>query len=100
MIPVFKWSGEYYGFFKGGNLFDSSGRYVGWLKVDGKVWFADGIFMGELVDDNYILKQVNDIPPLPKLPNLPPIPPIPAIPNMNRIGRLPGVGWSDALGGD
>ncbi len=94
---VFRWSGEYFGFRRGGYLFDAAGRYRGWLSDEGAVWRADGRFLGELVDGEYILRRAHMYEPQPRVPRLAPLPPIPPIPPIPRIPRIPRLGWADAL---
>jgi hypothetical protein len=77
-------------------LFDDNGNYLGWVE-EGKVWRSDGTFLGEIVEDNYILRRKTMIPPIPKIPKIPPILPIPPIPSIDRIGKIPKIGWVDAL---
>jgi len=95
-IPIFRWSGEYFGFIHNECLFDADGNYLGWVE-EGKVWKSDGTFTGEIVEDNYILRREAIIPPIPKIPKIPPISPIPPIPSIDRIGKIPRIGWVDAL---
>jgi hypothetical protein len=95
--PLFRWSGEYAGFISNGHVFDSQSTYLGWIEDDGKVWRQDGHYVGQIVDDNYILKNTMSIEPIPCIPRIPPIPPIPPIPTIDRIGKIGKIGWKDAL---
>lgn len=95
--PVFRWSGEYVGFINNGHIFDSQSAYLGWVEDDGKVWRKDGHYVGQLVDDNYILKNTTVIDPIPRIPRIPPIPPIPPIPAINRIGKISKISWTDVF---
>jgi hypothetical protein len=88
MTPVFKWSGEYFGFIHNENLFHADGAYLGWIE-DGQAWASDGTYLGEVAEENTIL-------PLPKITRIPPIRPIQEI---RRSGRIPKAGWVDALEG-
>lgn len=96
-IPLFRWSGEYVGFVSNGHVFDSQSTYLGWIEDDGSVWRQDGRFVGEIVDDHYILKRAMRIDPIPRIPRIPPIPPISPIPPINRIGRIGRIGWLDSF---
>jgi hypothetical protein len=98
MTPVFKWSGEYFGFIHNENLFHADGTYLGWVE-NGQVWANDGAYLGEIVEENYILRRINLSPPLPKAPRMRPIPPIRPIQEISRSERLPKAGWIDALEG-
>jgi len=60
-------------------------------------WRADGSFLGEIVDNNYIMRRENMVEPLPKIPKIPPIHPIPPISRIDKIGRIPRIGWKDVL---
>ena len=97
--PIFRWSGEYFGFIYKGNFFDAEGEYLGWVEDDGSVWNRDGTYLGELVEGCYILRNTIKMEPTPKMPKIPPIPPIPPIPKPDRIGRIGKIGWEDALDG-
>ena len=98
MTPVFKWSGEYFGFIHNENLFHADGAYLGWIE-DGQVWASDGSYLGEIVEENYILRRTNRLPPLAKIPKSQPIHRIRPIQEVNRGGRIPKSGWVDALEG-
>jgi hypothetical protein len=79
MTPIYRWSGEYFGFLSGGNLFDASCRYLGWAAADGEVWRKDGSLLGEIVEDNYILRNTMTVArPLQPIRPIPVIPPTPA----------------------
>ena len=95
--PIFRWSGEYFGFIHGGRLFNAQSGYLGWVEDDGTVWRADGSLVGELTEANYILRNSSRIAPLPRIPKIPPVPPVPPIPSINRIGKIGRLGWGDAL---
>ena len=47
MTPVFKWSGEYFGFIHDENLFHADGAYSGWIE-DGQAWASDGAYLAEV----------------------------------------------------
>lgn len=95
--PIFRWSGEYFGFISNGNFFDANSNYLGWVENDRTVWRQDGVLLGQLTEGNYILRNTSRTPPIPKIPHIPPIPPIPPIPSINRIGKIGRIGWEDAL---
>jgi hypothetical protein len=96
-IPIYRWSGEYFGFICDNNLFDATSNYLGWVENDGSVWCSNGAFLGQLVDDNYILKHTDSIDPNPKVPQVPLTSPIPPFPMPNRLGRILPFGWQDAF---
>ncbi len=96
MMPIFRLSGQYFGFIYKKYLFTATSKYVGWFEGK-KVWKSNGQLLGELVEDTYILKKTMQIPSMPKIPIIPPIPPIPPIPRMNKMRRIPRAGWVDAL---
>jgi hypothetical protein len=94
--PIFRWTGEYFGFLQNNALFAADGTYLGW--VDGcAVWHKDGTFCGHVVEQNYILKKPMRLEPLARIPKKPPIPPVPPIPGISRSGRMPRLGCRDAL---
>jgi hypothetical protein len=73
MTAIFRWSGQYFGFVQNGNLFAADGRYLGWVDETGRVWSANGLFLGEVVDDKYILRRLSMEPPAPMVPKVPPL---------------------------
>lgn len=95
--PIYRWDGRYFGFISGGRLFGTNSDYLGWVDDSGRVWRADGQFLGELVNESYILRRQSAPQPLARLPRLAPVPPIPPAPRINRVGRVGRVGWIDAL---
>ncbi len=96
-LPVYRWSGEYFGFIKNSKFFDSSSNYLGWVDEKGHCWNEDGSCLGEIVENNYILYKPNATKPHPKVAKIPPIPPIAPIPKINKIAKIPKLGWEDAL---
>jgi hypothetical protein len=96
-IPIYRWSGEYFGFIHKNNFFDATSNYLGWLDDDGCVWRSNGAFLGRLVDGNYILKLNSSIDPTPK--PIPPLPssPVPPFPEPNRVWRILPFDSRDAL---
>jgi len=95
--PIFRWSGEYFGFLYNGRFFDADANYLGWIEDDGSIWNEDGSYLGELNEENYILRNSMKIEPISKIPKIPPIPPIPPIPKIDKIGKIGRIGWDDAL---
>jgi hypothetical protein len=55
--------------------------------------------LGEVAEENYILRRANTILPLPKIPRIPPIRPFRPIQEIRRSGRIPKAGRVDALEG-
>lgn len=98
MTPVFKWSGEYFGFIHNQNLFHADGAYLGWIE-DGHAWASDGSYLGEVVEENYILRRTTMTAPLPKIPRSLPMKPMRPIQEISRSGRVQKAGWIDALEG-
>lgn len=98
MTPVFKWSGEYFGFIHNENLFHADGACLGWIE-SGQVWASDGTYLGQVMEENYILRRTNMIAPLPKIPRSLPIRSIRPVQEISRSGRMPTAGWIDALEG-
>ena len=94
--PIYRWSGEYFGFIYNGRLFDKYTRYLGWLEAD-EVWNADGSYLGELYKRNYILREISGKEKPAKVPM--PAPPRPPRPEMkrDRIARTSREGYKDAL---
>ena len=95
--PIYRWSGEYFGFIYNGYLFDADSNYLGWVEDNGSAWNQDGTYLGELIEGNYILHNSVKIEPIPKIPKIPPIPPTPPIPKIDKIGKIGRLGWEDAL---
>lgn len=94
--PMFRWSGEYFGFLESGALFAADGTYLGWID-DGAVWNKDGTFRGRVVEQNYILKREMKLEPLARKPRTPPRTPVPPFPSIRRPARILERGCLDAL---
>jgi hypothetical protein len=70
--PVYRWYGEYFGFIWMARLFDKAGNYIAW--IDGnEVWKKDGTYLGELVENRYVLRATKMKP----RPNCKPVSPLP-----------------------
>jgi hypothetical protein len=102
VIPLYHLNGRYYGFVvAGAYIFDAAGYYAGWV-ADGQVWRADGRYVGEVLDDRYVVREtfatmLTDRPPVPRparpAPPVPwaPIPPRPPDPDtFDAVGDLDG----------
>jgi hypothetical protein len=96
-VPVFRWSGAHVGFMVDGWFFSTAGRYLGWYEADSTVWAADGAFIGERVDDHYVLRNLRRVAPVRRTPKVPPVGfPLPNE-SASRGPRLSRPGWVDAL---
>jgi hypothetical protein len=98
-ISIFRLSGAYVGVLTGdGWFFDAEGRYLGWYDEKQQVWNRDGSFLGEIVNQHYILKRENDWRKNLKMtPKVPPVrPDLPSSPP-GRLAVNPEPGWNDAL---
>ena len=96
-MNIFKLSSEYFSFIRRGYLFSHRTEYRGWIEENQRVWKSSGEFLGQLVDGKYILRRNTIIPPVSKIPKVPPVFPVPPISPINLVGRIPKVGWTDAL---
>lgn len=101
--PVFRWSGEYFGFVHKDFLFSKEGLYLGWVDRDGLVWRANGRYLGELMEANYVMRR-EDLPDeelwAKRTPPLPPAGPPPVemwAGTGPRVSREPLGGWLDVL---
>ena len=97
MKPIFCWQGRYAGFVANGWLFAAEGRYLGWVDSSSRAWKADGYFLGEIVEDYYILRRSHGVMPVRQTPRVPPVPTEPPSPPPARTARLPRPGWIDPL---
>jgi hypothetical protein len=94
---IFRWSGQYFGFLDGGFLYDAAGNYIGWVAGDGNVFRADGSYLGELVEDEYVLRSPFATVPANRPPMSPPMTPTLPVPPTNRPPRAQRPGYADAL---
>lgn len=97
MTRIYRWRGRYFGFILNGRLFDANSKYMGWVEDDGWVWRHDGRFVGELVEESYVLRCTNMVEPVARVARVPPVTPVAPVPPVDRVGRVERVGWSDAL---
>ena len=97
MTAIYRWNGEYFGFIRNDKLFNASSEYLRCITEDGRVWREDGSFLGEIEDENYILRRTSMVTPVTRVPKV--TPPTPATParRVNRAGRVSRVGSVDAL---
>jgi hypothetical protein len=98
MTPLFRWDGAYWGFLLENQLYDRYGRHVGWFETPGiDVYDLSGHFMGELWEEQYVLRSIFRSEPIPRASRAPvPYPTPPAAPP-ERDARDPREDWSDAL---
>jgi hypothetical protein len=97
MNPIFRWSGQYYGFVANGYLFDAESNLRGWVGSDGTVWRSDGQFLGDLVGGEYVLHQ-QSAPRARRAKRVLPSAPIDSpVRPPDRVARAPRVGYVDGL---
>ena len=96
MQPIYRWSGQYYGFIANGYLFDSISNYCGWVESDGTIWRSDGRFLGDLVGGEYILLQQSAVRANRSPRTRPATPAILARPE-DRAARAQRPGYVDGL---
>ena len=97
MDRIYRWNGRYFGFIRNDRLFAADSTYLGWLDDDGRVWEANGNFLGEIVDDNYILRRTSMATPARRARRATPATPAAPARAANRAGRASRAGWVDAL---
>lgn len=93
---VFKWSGVYAGFFQDNHLFDRNGRYLGWRDGRGEVWKYDGSWLGRVVDEHYLIRDLRALPQR-RTPQVPPVPAQPPQAPPPRVARVPWPQCRDPL---
>lgn len=97
--PVYRWSGEYFGFVLNNWIFDAASRHVGWVH-NGKVWQAGtGKYLGELFEGCYVLKNTMLVDPVNRVARVNPVAPVSPVPLADRAGRVQRVNYVDALDG-
>lgn len=97
MTPIYRWNGQYFGFIKNDRLFSASSQYLGWVTEDGRAWRRNGTFLGEVENENYILRRTSMATPATRAVRATPA--IPATParRANRAGKALRAGRIDAL---
>lgn len=98
MKPIFRWNGQPLGFVKDGFLYDPDGKYMGWVGPDGDVWRKDCHFIGEIVMEDYIMKNVLRKSPERVSPRFPPLPVIARMFTRPRAPQQPMLNWVDPFG--
>jgi hypothetical protein len=100
LVPqyIFRLSGEPLGFIHANALYDFDDRFMAWIDRDGTVWSFEGRYLGDLVENAYILRNTTRLPPLDRparvLPLLPPPPTRRPLPRMPRERQ---GSWIDGL---
>ena len=97
MKQIFRRNGQYFGFVRNGRIFTADSSYIGWLDDDDRVWEVDGNFLGEIVDEEYILCCGNMAPPARSAARARPATPATPARPADRADRAMPAGWSDAL---
>ena len=95
MKPIFRWNGQPLGFVQNGFLYDTEGKYLGWVGTEGDVWAKDGHFVGEVVMGEYIMRNVLRKSPTPVIPRFPPLPVIAKLFAKPRAPQSPMTNWVD-----
>lgn len=95
--PIYRWNGQYFGFINNSNFFDANSNYLGWVENDGSVWNKNGEYLGEIVEENYILVRANRMKPMKRMAKRTPMSPMRPMRRMNRMSKMSKMGWNDAL---
>jgi hypothetical protein len=96
-IPIHRWTGEYIGFLDGDWLYDTEGSYLGWREEPGAMWFRDGVYLGQVVENHYVLRDVRWAQPVRRAPPVSPLPCAPPPRPGSRSPRIPRPNWTDGL---
>ena len=96
-LIIFRLDGRYFGFVRGGNLFRGNGDYYGWVDRAERVWRADGYYIGEIVEENYVLRSIAGPNYGRQVPRRPPTRPVPPVPQVDRVYKIGMLGWIDSL---
>lgn len=94
---LYKRCGEYWGFIFLNNIYDKNNNYRGWIEENKFVWNDKGKYLGELIDDHYILRNKTEISLSYKVPPERTEVNFKIIIKKNKIGKLQIKGWTDAL---
>lgn len=97
MTPIYRWNGKYFGFIKGDCFFNAVSEYLGWITEDGRVWRADGAFLGEIEDGEYVLRRQATVTPARRARRATPSTPATPARRANRASRPSRAGLIDAL---
>ena len=97
MTKIFHWNGKYFGFIKNEKLFSKTSKYLGWIDNNGNAWNKDGHYLGEQVNDNYILRKTSKMKPMSKMSKMTPMSPMSPMHPMDKMGKAKRLGWVDAL---
>lgn len=97
MTPIYRWDGEYFGFIRNDRLFDARSQYLGWVTEDGRVWRKNGTFLGEVEQENYILRRTAMATPATKATRATPATPATPARRANRAAKAPKASRVDAL---
>jgi len=97
MTYVFRESGRYFGYIAMGALYTAAGEHAGWMDGNGCVWDRNATYLGQLVDDAYVLRSLTQTEPaadsFPRAPAELPVPPAPP----DRRAERHGPPWIDGL---
>lgn len=97
MTHLFRWDGQHFGFISNGHIFSADSEYLGWVEEDDSVWGNDGRYLGELTEENYLLRNTSRMQPMMRMTRMTPISPMLPLSPMNRMGKMGRMGWVDAL---
>ena len=97
MDRIYRWNGRYFGFIRNDRFFAADSTYIGWMDDDGRVWESDGNFLGEIVNDDYILRRTSMATPARRAVKARPAKPATPSRPANRAGKVGRAGSVDAL---
>jgi hypothetical protein len=94
---LYKYNGQYWGFILKGRIYNKYGKYFGWIDKKNKCWNEDGDYIGELVEDKYIIQKNIYTEPISRIPKIPRAEPVKIADQPNIKPKVLTTNYYDVL---
>ncbi|WP_035856126.1 hypothetical protein [Jeotgalicoccus marinus] len=91
---LWNWEGDYFGYIEGDQLRTHEGYHVGKINKNNEIFGSDGMYLGEIMNDNRLITKESKINNKEKS-FIPKMKKIGKIKKMEKIGKIMKVGYTD-----
>jgi hypothetical protein len=94
---LYKYNGQYWGFVLKGRIYNKDAKYFGWIDKKNRCWNYDGDYIGNLVEDKYIIQKNIYTEPVGRIPKIPRAEPVKIADQPNIKAKILTTNYYDVL---
>lgn len=94
---LYKYNGQYWGFIYKNCIFDKNSKYHGWVDKKNRCWNDNGDYIGNLIEDKYIVQRNIYTEPIGRTPKMPTVEPAKIADQPNISPKILTTNYYDVL---